>query len=87
MQDTGVGIGQLDQQKLFKLFGSIDHSTHLNKNGIGLGLYISKNIVKHFGGEIYCKSVIDEGTSFIFYIPLESFKESNQQNLRLKNPI
>ena len=43
--DTGVGITKEDQKKLFKLFGYLDSTKELNTKGIGLGLYISKQIV------------------------------------------
>ena len=43
--DTGIGIKDEDQNKLFKLFGFIDSSKELNTKGIGLGLHISKQIV------------------------------------------
>ena len=39
--DTGIGISEGDQSKLFKLFGFIESSSHLNKKGIGLGLNIA----------------------------------------------
>ena len=39
--DTGIGISERDQNKLFKLFGFIESSGHLNKKGIGLGLNIA----------------------------------------------
>ena len=43
--DTGIGIKDEDQKKLFKLFGFIDSTKELNTSGIGLGLHISKQIV------------------------------------------
>ena len=42
--DTGIGISETNQRKLFKLFGILDDKEGLNVNGIGLGLNISKNI-------------------------------------------
>lgn len=42
--DTGVGISANDQRNLFKVFGKLDSTIHLNKQGVGLGLMISKNI-------------------------------------------
>ena len=42
--------------KLFNLFGFLDATKELNSGGIGLGLHISKMIVKSFGGDIICKS-------------------------------
>lgn len=50
--DTGIGIKQKDQKKLFKLFGFLDSSKELNPKGIGLGLNISKKIAIQFGGDI-----------------------------------
>ena len=41
VKDTGVGIKEEDQKKLFKLFGFIDTTKEINTKGIGLGLYIS----------------------------------------------
>ena len=53
MADNGIGIKKDNQDKLFKLFGSIkDNKKKLNTNGIGLGLVISKLIVEKFGGYI-----------------------------------
>ena len=43
--DTGIGISEADQLKLFKFFGSLEHSKKINKGGMGLGLTISKLIV------------------------------------------
>ena len=40
VKDTGVGIKEKDQEKLFKLFGFIDTTQELNTQGIGLGLHI-----------------------------------------------
>lgn len=42
--DTGIGISKSDQKKLFKLFGFLDSTAELNTRGIGLGLYISKQV-------------------------------------------
>ena len=50
--DQGIGIREEDQQKLFKMFGFIDKTKDINTQGIGLGLNISKQIVKQFGGFI-----------------------------------
>ena len=40
--DTGIGIAQEDQNKLFKLFGFVQDQKQVNVSGIGLGLVISK---------------------------------------------
>jgi len=59
---------------LFKMFGSIkNEKKNINTNGIGLGLVISKMIVKNFGGEISFKSKYEKGTTFTFTFNLSEF--------------
>ena len=45
VKDTGIGISENNQKKLFKLFGFIKETEAFNKNGIGLGLMISNQLV------------------------------------------
>ena len=45
VKDTGIGIPEKDKSKLFKLFGFVQETESLNKNGVGLGLVISDQIV------------------------------------------
>ena len=52
VKDTGVGIKPEDQRKLFKFFGKLSDPNKINKNGMGLGLTISKFIVEKLNGEI-----------------------------------
>ena len=54
--DTGIGIKKKDRLNLFKLFGCLKNTKQMNTQGIGLGLVISENIVKAFGGSIDVKS-------------------------------
>ena len=54
--DTGVGIKAEDKKQLFKMFACLTNTRQMNTHGIGLGLFISKNIVNQFGGEIFCES-------------------------------
>ena len=70
VEDTGIGINEEDQKKLFKLFGFLDSTKELNTTGVGLGLHISKQIVNQFGGDIICKSECGRGTNFIFLLML-----------------
>jgi signal transduction histidine kinase len=44
VRDTGIGISKENQSKLFKLFGFLKDSQQMNKNGIGLGLVISRQL-------------------------------------------
>jgi K+-sensing histidine kinase KdpD len=42
VKDSGIGISKKNQEKLFKLFGFLEDSQHMNKSGVGLGLVIAK---------------------------------------------
>jgi osomolarity two-component system, sensor histidine kinase SLN1 len=64
--DTGIGIKKKDRVKLFKLFGCLQNTRQMNTQGIGLGLVISENLVKTFGGNIGVKSKYGQGTKFAF---------------------
>jgi signal transduction histidine kinase len=45
VQDSGIGIKEVDKKKLFQLFGFVKDTQQLNQNGVGLGLVISEQIV------------------------------------------
>lgn len=75
--------------KLFKLFGFLESSKEINVKGIGLGLHISKKIVKMFNGEIICRSQANEGANFVFIVALgkQSGNIAESENKRILNPI
>ncbi|RYE25201.1 MAG: HAMP domain-containing histidine kinase [Sphingobacteriales bacterium] len=71
ISDEGIGVGAKDQQHIFKRFYRVENGTDLSVAGMGLGLYISAEIIKKHGGEISVKSKGDgEGSEFCFTIPL-----------------
>jgi len=73
--DSGIGIKEGDQTKLFKLFGSIkDEKKKINTQGIGLGLVISKLIVEKFNGTIDFISEYKEGSTFFFSFEIEPYR-------------
>ena len=86
MIDTGAGIAYEDQDKLFKLFGFVEKTSSLNKNGVGLGLHISEQIVTKFNGKIHFVSVPDEGSTFTFTFKLTPKKPSNSQLIQVDQP-
>ncbi len=70
VRDTGVGIPAEYLDKLFDKFIQVK-GYDLEVRGTGLGLSIAKEIVEAHGGEIWCESKIDLGSTFIFTLPLE----------------
>lgn len=68
VEDKGPGILKVNLSKIFDRYERINASTNLG--GLGLGLYISKQIVEAHNGEIQVKSVKGKGTRFIVELPL-----------------
>ncbi|MCL2718772.1 MAG: response regulator [Lachnospiraceae bacterium] len=69
IKDTGIGIGEEDQSKLFKAFEQVDKSMNRHVVGTGLGLIISKSFVEMMGGSITFESEYGCGSTFIITIP------------------
>lgn len=68
--DTGIGITQEDQSKLFGKFNQITSAQAGKPAGTGLGLYISREIVRKMGGEMWIKSSMPgKGSTFAFTLP------------------
>ena len=66
IDDTGIGISEENQAKLFDSFTQAESSTSRRFGGTGLGLSISLELAKMMGGSIQIRSTLDEGSSFIY---------------------
>ncbi len=78
VRDTGIGIPKDQLKKLFNKFSKIDTPEHNRKDGTGLGLVITKNIVQAMKGEVRVSSEFGVGSVFSFIAP---FKIAENQEL------
>jgi len=82
--DTGVGISEEQQARIFIPFEQAENNTTRKYGGTGLGLPISKSIVEMMGGEIHIRSENGKGSTFYFTIQAEKPSVENNEELNPK---
>jgi signal transduction histidine kinase len=75
VHDSGPGIAEADQHKIFDEFQQADGSGTREKGGTGLGLSISKKIIDMHGGRIWVESTLGTGSIFRFTLPIRVEKQ------------
>ncbi|MBL8048065.1 MAG: hypothetical protein JNJ45_05230 [Chthonomonas sp.] len=72
VRDTGIGIPQEDQTRVFERFYRVDKGRSRDSGGTGLGLSIVKHIVEQHGGHVAVDSILGLGSTFRVELPLHS---------------
>ena len=75
--DSGPGIAEAEQQKIFEEFHQAESSSTRKKGGTGLGLSIAKRIVELHGGRIWVDSQPGQGSTFRFTLPVQIERQGN----------
>ncbi len=70
VQDWGAGIPRFQHSQVFEKFFRSDNKSKYRTEGVGLGLYLVKAILRHFGGEVWFESKADKGSTFFVSLPI-----------------
>jgi CheY-like chemotaxis protein len=95
VKDTGIGIHDEKQDKIFERFSQVNNAINRKYEGTGLGLSISKNLIQLMGGELELKSKEGIGYEFHFVLKLkigtknETLKETyySQRSSHIRKPV
>ena len=82
VEDTGKGISEENQHKLFDKFERLDAEKNSANQGTGLGLAITKQLVDMLGGKINVQSTVGEGSLFAVQIPQKISKDSTDTEVK-----
>jgi signal transduction histidine kinase/CheY-like chemotaxis protein/methyl-accepting chemotaxis protein len=84
IKDTGIGIPEDKQSKIFEAFAQVDGSTSREYGGTGLGLSISREFAKLIGANIELRSEVSKGSEFRVYIPTLDMQEYVQSSKKVE---
>jgi len=82
VSDTGIGIPQADQPRIFERFYRVDVARSREVGGTGLGLAIAKHLVEAHGGRIWVESEVGQGSQFYFTVPIFDSERPSSRNGR-----
>jgi len=82
VRDTGIGIPPEELPRLFERFYRVDKARSRELGGTGLGLSIVKHLVRAQGGDVRVESVVGQGSTFIFTLPVEDVGMSEDSDIR-----
>ncbi len=76
--DSGIGVPEGEEEAIF---GAYTHGSNVENPGVGLGLYVAREIVRRHGGEIGVISPAGEGATFWFTLPLAGIADPGSRSM------
>ena len=83
LEDTGIGIANDQQEKIFDNLYQVDPSTSREYSGTGVGIAVAKGIIETHGGQIGVESTLGEGTTLHFTLPIDDSKDLEERVLKV----
>jgi signal transduction histidine kinase len=81
IQDFGVGISPQYQRKIFERFYRVAKKNDTNFTGLGVGLYISSEIIKSHKGKVWVDSAVGRGSTFYFSLPKKTKRKRKKKTV------
>ena len=75
IKDTGIGVPEDWQEKIFEPFRAVDSSDTRKVGGIGLGLTIAQKLAREIGGDLTLEQSSTEGSTFLLSVPINTLLE------------
>lgn len=72
IQDFGVGVPKRHQRRIFERFYRVYEDKNTTYPGLGIGLYLAREIITRHGGRLWVESIEGQGATFSFSLPLHS---------------
>ena len=80
VKDAGIGVPLAEQSQLFSKFYRASNARKQRPDGTGVGLYLAKKVVDAHGGKVIFESVVGQGSTFGFRLPLEKLRSAYHAN-------
>jgi signal transduction histidine kinase len=80
VKDRGIGIPENQLELIFNSFFRAENLQGKDPGGMGLGLYICKEIISNHGGRVWAENNIDKGSTFYVKLPLKREKDNGENN-------
>lgn len=87
VKDTGIGLSPEQQDQIFARFTKIENNKMKIYRGAGLGLTITKNLIKLLDGKIWVESELNQGSTFHFTIPYRPVQDEEKPKPKKKSSL